>query len=177
VNNSSLAAIPLAAVLVIAFLGSAIAISVNLLSHRDQTTQQPIAALVFVVGFGVTTVLAGVAGWSLGSDVYSVPDDLLLSPISSISRWANTIGDAINRADAWVHIVLGLSLIACTVTAIGLFYFTDILGAINAMVVGPVFGITLVAIAVLALYVAVIIAAIVAAGAILMLRLALASQQ
>ena len=67
---------------------------------------------------------------------------------------------------------LGLALLSAFATVVGLFLITDVIGAINATVAGPFFGVIVLVLVLLAAYIALALAAGAVALAAIYLKIA-----
>lgn len=150
--------IPLAAIF---FLGLIVSIGSLYLNLSNASTKDDRfnAGVVFLAGFGVTTALMAIAIFGLPEELRSIPDDIVRSPVTEISAKSKELLTALSSAHWWVHMVLGLALLCAFITVISLFLITDIVGAINATVAGPFFGVVILVLVLLAAYMLLVAAA------------------
>ncbi|MER2511105.1 MAG: hypothetical protein ABTQ25_01560 [Nitrosomonas ureae] len=166
--------IPLAAVFILATLATIAFLHFNL-TERLSKNKFLHAGVIFVAGFGVTTLLIAVSFLGLPDEFLSIPADLTVSPVAAFSLKLVQFLSMVAAAHWWVHLVLGLALLTALSTVVGLLVATDIIGTINACIVGPFFGVTLLALIVIAFYAAAALA--MSAFALLLAYLKLASQE
>ncbi|WGS86940.1 hypothetical protein [Methylomonas sp. UP202] len=149
--------VPFASLFIAATVASIICLHLNL-TKRISNKKYLHAGVIFVAGFGVTTLLIAISFFGLSNEFLVIPDNLTLSPAIALSSKLDQFQTLVASVHWWVHLVLGLALLTALATVGGLIASTDIVGALNACILGPFFGITLLALLALAFYAALALA-------------------